>query len=560
MSKVIAIIVADLSVGRLGLACDATSTFRVPSLPTPGNGEAAPSSDAVQRFRADLLRQTLERLAGVAAIEHVVVVHPPGQAVAELLANQPTALPRSFLPVLVPDGYTASHQVARKWALRAWRGGLGGATCYDELLPAAAWAAAMQAQQAESALLVGGDWAAVDPALCEQVLARHLAQPQAMPLIFSMAPPGLCGVAIGRALVEQLAASPWATLGQMLAYNPQQPQADPIGKDVCVQIDPAIRRLPLRYIGDTLAGYHAIADQQRGTTAPESASHPSATGQAPLPLLENLTLELTPQRRGQGPILPQGYTTFARGDLPVALAQRIVSQLPALASTCTLTLGGLGDALLHPQWRTVIEAAHAAGVFGIALHTDLVVETEVLEAIMASPLDVLCVHLNADSAGTYRAVMGTDDFDKVVKNIEWLLTQRNRRGQHGLWVVPHLVKTAATLAEMEGFFDRWMHFAGHAVIAPAHTGGGVMPAMSPVCMAPPARMACRQVPHRMSIHSDGRVPRCDQDWHGRQCVGHVGDQSLASLWAALQPVRDQHAAGAWATLPLCEACVEWHRP
>ena len=121
----------------------------------------------------------------------------------------------------------------------------------------------------------------------------------------------------------------------------------------------------------------------------------------------------------------------------------------------------------------------------------------------------------------------TCQWQTASENLQWLLKERHRRsetiGTLGPWVVPYLIKTAHTLADMETFFDRWTHLAGHAVIQPATTGCGLMPDLSPVNMAPPRRAACRQLTGRMTLHSDARIPRCDQDWLTRAPAGNAAE-------------------------------------
>ena len=132
------------------------------------------------------------------------------------------------------------------------------------------------------------------------------------------------------------------------------------------------------------------------------------------------------------------------------------------------------------------------------------------------------------------------------------------------WLVPRLIKTNQTTSDLETFFDRWVHFAGHAVIEPATTGRGsdqdLMPVLSPVKMSPPRRQPCRQLMDRMTIHCDGVVPRCDQDWLAANPIGDVSDRTLVDIWSEGRDVRDRHRAEKWDQVALCTACSEWHRP
>jgi radical SAM protein with 4Fe4S-binding SPASM domain len=132
------------------------------------------------------------------------------------------------------------------------------------------------------------------------------------------------------------------------------------------------------------------------------------------------------------------------------------------------------------------------------------------------------------------------------------------------WLAPRLIKTALTLPDMENFFDRWTHYAGHAVIDPPTPGQGrdgpLAPDQAILPMCPPRRQACRQLSSRMTILSDGRVALCDQDWLGQGVLGDARREPLSAIWTGAQSLRQQHAEEKWTDLPLCRACRQWHRP
>ena len=535
-----------------------------------------------------VLAHTVARVARVGLIKKIVLVHEAGDDPVSLLGGRAFGVP--VFGFVVTGGLTYPHQhkhaAARKWSLEAWRGGLGGATCYDELWPAAPLFEAMKHHGSESALLVGADWPLVDPEYCRRVLELHLTYPQNMQMTFTQAPPGLAGVAIGRNLIDQIAQND-VSLGQLIGYNPLKPQADPIGRDLCVQIPASVRSCACRLVYDTPATAAMIdrlfeqmgdglssADAQVVTAGVSALGERTDEGFATLPQM--VTLELTPRRSVNGPIVPQHHIRLDRPDMAIDAALKIVGQLGADQDT-VLTLGGLGDALLHPRWEKVVAAAQRAGVLGMAVETDLLVDQEVLERLLDLPIDIITVRLNADTAATYKKVMDPadtlgDGFAKTIANLEWLIN--HRRGQtppsatdaNGLqnaglpWLVMRLAKTIDTLGDMETFFDRWVHYAGHAVIEPATTGCGLIADASPVRMDPPGRFACRQVTRRMTIHCDGQVAQCDQDWLGRACGGDAVVTPLADIWRLMQPLRQAHAGGRWDELPLCRDCHEWHRP
>lgn len=527
-----------------------------------------------------VLAHTLCRLDRIPLIERIILVHPPDQDLSPLWRELPLNKPlETFASPPSEDRFRLRRRVARLWAPTTWRGGLGGAVCYDELLPAADLLAALDAASAESALLVGGDWMLLDPRFCQEVLATHLEMPQSLPLIFTQAPPGLAGIAVTRKLLDNLTRTD-STFGYSMAYKPTRPQADPIGRDVCVQIPGAVRSLPFRFIPDTPAGralIHLLAESladrlphaDAATLAHTLAAVPPSRLRLLAPLPQLVTLELTPRRQVTGPVTPQHYVAFDRPDLSLDLARRIIGQIAQVPGT-VLLLGGLGDALEHPHWDQIVTFAKDVGVGSLGIQTDLLCSPETVDRILELPIDLVSVRLNADTAATYQKVMGADRFAQVIANLERLINTRNQRTRQstspadrpGLpWIIPHLVKTADTLADMESFFDKWMYYLGHAVIESPTTGCGLMPDLALVDMSPPARQGvCRQLTRRMSILSDGSVALCDQDWLGRQSPGSAADQPLTELWARLNQILDLQAAGRWNELALCSHCREWHRP
>ncbi len=538
-----------------------------------------------------VLEHTVARVARVEQVQKIVLLHASQDDPAGLLSKKDYGKPvETFAdPDNLQDAYLRKRVAARKWSLSAWRGGLGGATCYDELLPAGAMQRAMEHYKADAALLVGADWLLVDPEYCRRVLGLHLAHPQDMQMTFTQAPPGLAGIALGHELIGQLVENK-VGFGQLLTYNPAKPQADPIGRDVCCQVPASVRSCRqrliydtpasaalIRWVADRLGDRLAQADAAEVTDAVAKLDDQTAGSFAKLPQM--ISLELTPQRRVTGPITPQHYAKLDRQPMPLDMAKRIVAQMGQDKDT-VLTLGGLGDALLYEHWEEVVVAARDAGVLGIAVETDLLVEQSVVERLLELPIDVVSVRLNADTAATYEKVMAPDDtfddgFAGLVKKLEWLFNTRNRRTRDLLagangdsvahdaglpWVVLRLVKTKDTLADMETFYDRWVYYAGHAVIEPFTAGCGLAPDLSPVRMAPPKRTPCRQLMGRMTILSDGRVAQCDQDWLGAAVGGDATATPLADIWQSMQATRRAHEQGQWDQLELCRKCHEWHRP
>jgi hypothetical protein len=453
-----------------------------------------------------VLRHTVDRLRQT-DLDDVIVVCPTGAAVAfEDVTNLQTSLP-------LTDAVHDRAVAARKWSPNCWRGGIGGATVYDELIVAAPMLEAMKVHRLDAVLVVGPDWPRLDPQLCDAVIARYRENPESNPLTFTQAPPGLCGIVIGRELLGRMQAD-GAMFGAMIDYNPRAPQADPIAKNVCVQIEPAIRQQMRRFTYDAQRWVEAL--NREGRRGEKAQREELSSDSAPSRLCEyqQMVIELTPQRPATGPITPQHHVAIERLPMPVDDAKRILDRV-AEVDDIAVTFGGLGDALCHPHWVELIEYARTAGVYGIHLETDLHVDQPALERLAELPIDVLSVRLNADSPETYARLMGGDDLHAVMKRIEWLLKHRQSGGLQ--WVVPRMIKTNDNVHELESFVDRWTYFAGHAVVERPP-----MPEQAVIDMSAGYKLADGWKRDVLHVLSNGMVVE-ENDWQGDRPICRMSE-------------------------------------
>jgi radical SAM protein with 4Fe4S-binding SPASM domain len=210
----------------------------------------------------------------------------------------------------------------------------------------------------------------------------------------------------------------------------------------------------------------------------------------------------------------------------------------------------------------VIDAAAAHGIASVHVETDLLgVTPEQVGRLARGPAEVVSVHLPAVKPKTYAEVMGVDGYAAVLENLKTFVTVRQSARARLPLLVPVFVKCKANLEEMEAWYDQWLRAVGSAVIVgPSDFGGGI-PDVAVADMAPPRRMACGRINSRATVLCDGRVVSCEQDVHGRQVMGRVGQGSLREIWqGAFAGLRNEHGQGEWKKRPVCAGCREWHRP
>ncbi|MEM1213624.1 MAG: SPASM domain-containing protein [Planctomycetota bacterium] len=499
----------------------------------------------------------LQRALTPPSITAAVLIVPTTDAGASAWAGLELPKPVHVFPhpaldqPLHPDRTAA----ARRFAPHAWRGGLGQATLYDELMPALPLADALDHFDEDAALIARLDWCCLDPGLAEQQLAVHLDAPEAMKLTFTQAPPGLSPLVTSRTVLRDFAEHD-AGPGDALRYNPKKPTIDPIGREANIPINASIRDHARRFIADTpdaLARLTRLADHLGDRFPTADAELLTATNAKleaddfrstqPLDLPRELHLELTPRRTALGPITPQHHLPelLERPDLDPSLARSLFDQLGPLGDA-VLYLGHHGEPTLHPEFINLVHAARDAGIPTIALQTDLLLEREDALALLDLPVDAIQIRLNADTAAVYEAEMGLDRFKQAADNTLALLHERQNRSATTPWIIPSLTKVTGTLKDMESFFERWVTVCGHALIEPFPTANGVIPARFPVDMTPPKPDPARfRVKHRLTVLADGSVTPCRHDLLGRASLGNANDAPLVELYARLPDLTDAQA-------------------
>ena len=405
---------------------------------------------------------------------------------------------------------SAMVRASRLWADRGWRGGLGALTACDEALWPEKLGPLLEARKLRGALIVGGDWALVDPSLCDALLARYAEDPDRRRLVFSQAPVGLSGFVVDRMVMDDLSraaerAGAFATFGGVLGYIPTRPRTDPIAQDVCVGVAPPVRDAMRRFVADSRAGHavlERIIDALPSDAMNAARIAKAAEGvRAPVRMIE---VELTSQRATGGRWarwMRGGRSAAARPEMSMAQFEESIAPLLAARDDCVVTFCGAGDPMLREDLPSFIDRARSLGAVGVHVRTDLRADRAALDRMIDARPEIVSVDLLADRAATYASLTGGEDrFADVVRAIELLLDRRSA-WTAGPWVAPRITRCEAAMGEIEPFVDRWTLRAGCAVVDPA-------PACEDERLTPlplPASVEGVWRTERVGVRSDGGI-------------------------------------------------------
>lgn len=407
----------------------------------------------------------------------VVVLATDPVAIQALLGKTPSSLKIHVIPA--PAALIARRRsvlAARAPARECWRGGIANLTAFDEVFEPAAVLAAMDAAGMDGALIVGADWAMVDPELTEQLVERFQANRAAgghrSRIAFTQAPPGACGCIVSRELVADLAnaeslgtAGNFASIGGVLGYIPSSPVVDLLGLSECLAIPESLRDDGRRLTADSEA---MVEGMQRAFAG---AGVEAAVGELLAAMPATATADATELVLICG-CRTAGWMDAAAGlkaiDAFVATSAAARHGPPRLLTLRTGFGDGL-DPLDHPGLASIVSRAKSCGL-AVHLRTPLTSQRFNPADLLSGSIDVLSVDLSVGhSSSRSHTAAGID----AVGRLETLVRRRHTTtaasgpgSWRTPWIVPRIVRCDATYTEVESFYRKWLVACGWAVIDP----------------------------------------------------------------------------------------------
>ncbi|MEO0511582.1 MAG: 6-hydroxymethylpterin diphosphokinase MptE-like protein [Planctomycetota bacterium] len=418
------------------------------------------------------LRLTLRRLSRARLVKGVVIPTNSVETVARLLSISGDSGTVDGTRVRLTRDDRVSSRIAavrgaRGLSRRAWRGGLGFWTVWDETMRFDVIRDAASLVNAEAAVVAGPDWCLVCPELADAVVERFREDRGLNRFAFSQAPAGLAPLLIDAVLLDELVklvdgGRSWGSMGSLLGFVPTAPAMDPIAKDACVKVSPTVRGVVERLIADSADTRRSIGTLVGRVGADASADELAAAiaGTPPTVGAEELVVTVAD----------------ASGVMSAETLEKVVTRHAAGGQAIGVTLLGEPDALAHDDPLSLTRAARRAGAVCVHVRTSLLATDETSRARALSIVrdeggaDAVSCDLFAVSRESYAAITGRDDFESTRSLLEEMLRSRRVEGGVGVpWIVPRMTRRDAVIDQVEAFFSESLTAAGACVIDPMTT-------------------------------------------------------------------------------------------
>ena len=158
-------------------------------------------------------------------------------------------------------------------------------------------------------------------------------------------------------------------------------------------------------------------------------------------------------------------------DISLDEMRRITDQLPDLER---VVLHGIGEPLLNRQLPAMIAHLKSRNVSVLINSNGILLDDRWRQALMDSKLDELRVSLDAASTHGYLRMRGSDQFQRIVANLQGLMALQQATGQKrplvSLWFLgtrdnveelPQCIRLAAQIGLPEVYLQRLVYFHDH---------------------------------------------------------------------------------------------------
>lgn len=219
---------------------------------------------------------------------------------------------------------------------------------------------------------------------------------------------------------------------------------------------------------------------------------------------------------------------------------------------CSAKLSIRGEPILHPSLPEMIAYARKQGIIEISLNTNANrLDTKKSRAILAAEPHLVIFSVDADSKKLFESIRVGAVFENIIANVTRFHEIREKefpasitKTRIQMTVVPEARR------EIEAVRQRWKQIADQIAVKEA-----LIRQQSP-CQVSAKTRPCRVLWQRLDVHFDGTVWLCDNDYHGRYCVGDVRRQTIYEIWHGeqMKQMRRHHAAGRKNAIEPCRHC------
>jgi radical SAM protein with 4Fe4S-binding SPASM domain len=256
--------------------------------------------------------------------------------------------------------------------------------------------------------------------------------------------------------------------------------------------------------------------------------------------------------------------TRAKGNMPVSLFERIVTDILKPLNRKSVVLHTVGEPLMHPEFDHILRILRKEGI-KLVLTTNALLADRYLASFYDNREVFSRINVSIDGAckSTYEEVRRGGDFDRLIQNLELLYTF----SQKGFYKIPLSLQCAVNkknINEIPLFYRVFgKYFQSNLCFACMTSIGAVRddPVFFREFNILPGNTVERFAPCKLPgcavyILIDGRISACCRDYNGELIMGDINSEEVMSVWNSHRyaELRRLHRERRTSQIPLCRDC------
>lgn len=246
--------------------------------------------------------------------------------------------------------------------------------------------------------------------------------------------------------------------------------------------------------------------------------------------------------------------------MDLELYKKVCDEVAANQSYLRIT--GDGEPLLHPQAAAMIRYACATRLPLLSMNTNGVcLEGEVLEAILGATETkvIIDVSLDAIFKSSYQKIRLGSDYERVMRNVFELLSQRKRLRRKNIFVFASIIDQPEAAIELETFRRFWEEILDRVITRSYVDWKGLVSKTKQASNFVKDRWPCLLLYRRVTIGADGQLRFCADDFMRESTVESVAAKTIKEIWqgSKMNKIRERHQTGKFTKVRPCDTCKDW---
>lgn len=256
---------------------------------------------------------------------------------------------------------------------------------------------------------------------------------------------------------------------------------------------------------------------------------------------------------------PQPNLKRPKGVMDFTIFKKIVDEISQESPASRLWIAILGEPLLRgDELVEMLQYAKMQGIENIHVNTNATcLAQDLTHKLLTCGIKEIIFSIDAYAKETYDKIKIGGDFYKTVKNIEYFLSMKKKKGFKNPAVIMQFIVVDENEQEVEAFKKYWLK-KGAVVKIRLKLGWGAFTETKDLDLAKIERnFPCPWLVRTLSIHWNGTIAQCDADYEGLYSPGDIKIQTIKEVWdGELAKRRDKNRALDFSH-PLCGTCKDW---